>query len=435
MSDLLNFLPFFVLLLVLLATGTPVAVATALAAAVGAIMFIGKGALSQLGVLLFAQASSFVLLMVPLFILMGEALGATRIGRDLFTAAQIWLWRVPGALPIGTIFSCAGFAAVCGSSPVTAATIGSVAVPEMIRKGYAARLAFGVTAAGGTLGIMIPPSVSFILYGIITETSIGALFMAGIGPGLMLVALLSLTVFYLIWRHPELAPPRSATIDTSERWTSLRSVLPVTLLIVAVLGSIYTGIATATEAAAVGALGALLIAFLLGSLKREVMNRILDNTARTTAMFVLLVATGLFSAFVLSRLGIPQATAQAITGLDVAPWVVMLSINGLLLILGMFLDPMSILVIVVPILFPAVVQLGYDPVWFGVMVTLQIEIAAISPPVGFNLFVLRTVVANARMADIIRGGLIFIAPMLIGIALLMIFPEIALFLPRMMDLK
>jgi len=435
MSDLLNFLPFFVLLLVLLATGTPVAVATALAAAVGAIMFIGKGALSQLGVLLFAQASSFVLLMVPLFILMGEALGATRIGRDLFTAAQIWLWRVPGALPIGTIFSCAGFAAVCGSSPVTAATIGSVAVPEMIRKGYAARLAFGVTAAGGTLGIMIPPSVSFILYGIITETSIGALFMAGIGPGLMLVALLSLTVFYLIWRHPELAPPRSATIDTSERWTSLRSVLPVTLLIVAVLGSIYTGIATATEAAAVGALGALLIAFLLGSLKREVMNRILDNTARTTAMFVLLVATGLFSAFVLSRLGIPQATAQAITGLDVAPWVVMLAINGLLLILGMFLDPMSILIIVVPILFPAVVQLGYDPVWFGVMVTLQIEIAAISPPVGFNLFVLRTVVANARMADIIRGGLIFIAPMLIGIALLMIFPEIALFLPRMMDLK
>jgi C4-dicarboxylate transporter DctM subunit len=435
MSDLLNFLPFFVLLLVLLATGTPVAVATALAAAVGAIMFLGKGALSQLGVLLFAQASNFVLLMVPLFILMGEALGATRIGRDLFTAAQIWLRRVPGALPIGTIFSCAGFAAVCGSSPVTAATIGSVAVPEMIRKGYAAKLAFGVTAAGGTLGIMIPPSISFILYGIITETSIGALFMAGIGPGLMLVTLLSLTVFYLIWRNPELAPPRAAIIDTSERWTSLRSVLPVTLLIVAVLGSIYTGIATATEAAAVGALGALLIAFLLGSLKREVMNRILDNTARTTAMFILLVATGLFSAFVLSRLGIPQATAQAITGLDVAPWVVMLAINGMLLILGMFLDPMSILVIVVPILFPAVVQLGYDPVWFGVMVTLQIEIAAISPPVGFNLFVLRTVVANARMADIIRGGLIFIAPMLIGIAMLMIFPEIALFLPRMMDLK
>ena len=320
---------------------------------------------------------------------------------------------------------------MCGSSPVTAATIGSVAVPEMIRKGYAARLAFGVTAAGGTLGIMIPPSISFILYGIITETSIGALFMAGSGPGIMLVALLSLTVFFLIWRNPELAPARSATIDTSERWTSLRSVIPVTLLVVAVLGSIYTGIATATEAAAVGATGALLIAFLLGSLKREVMHRILDNTARTTAMFVLLVATGLFSAFVLSRLGIPQATAQAITGLDVPPWVVMLAINGLLLLLGMFLDPMSILVIVVPVIFPAVVKLGYDPVWFGVIVTLQIEIAAISPPVGFNLFVLRTVVPNARMADIIRGGLMFIAPMLLGIVFLMIYPDIALLLPRM----
>ena len=240
MLDTSSFLPFFVLLLILLATGTPVAVATALAGALVAVVFIGTGALSQLGVLLFAQASNFVLLMVPLFILMGEALGATRIGRDLFTAAQIWLRFIPGALPIGTIFSCAGFAAVCGSSPVTAATIGSVAVPEMIRKGYAARLAFGVTAAGGTLGIMIPPSISFILYGIITETSIGALFMAGIGPGIMLVALLSLTVFFLIWRNPELAPARSAAIDTSERWTSLRSVIPVTLLVVAVLGSIYT---------------------------------------------------------------------------------------------------------------------------------------------------------------------------------------------------
>ena len=434
MLDTSSFLPFFVLRLILLATGTPVAVATALAGALVAVVFIGTGALSQLGVLLFAQASNFVLLMVPLFILMGEALGATRIGRDLFTAAQIWLRFIPGALPIGTIFSCAGFAAVCGSSPVTAATIGSVAVPEMIRKGYAARLAFGVTAAGGTLGIMIPPSISFILYGIITETSIGALFMAGIGPGIMLVALLSLTVFFLIWRNPELAPARSAAIDTSERWTSLRSVIPVTLLVVAVLGSIYTGIATATEAAAVGATGALLIAFLLGSLKREVMHRILDNTARTTAMFVLLVATGLFSAFVLSRLGIPQATAQAITGLDVPPWVVMLAINGLLLLLGMFLDPMSILVIVVPVIFPAVVKLGYDPVWFGVIVTLQIEIAAISPPVGFNLFVLRTVVPNARMADIIRGGLMFIAPMLLGIVFLMIYPDIALLLPRMMGL-
>ena len=329
-------LPFFGGLLILLATGTPVAVATGLVAAAGAYFFIGKGGLSQLGGLVFSHSSNFVLLVVPLFVLMGEALGATRIGRDLFTAAQIWLRRVPGALPVGAIFSCAGFAAVCGSSPVTAATIGSVAVPEMIRKGYSPRLACGVTAAGGTLGILIPPSVSFILYGIVTETSIGALFMAGVGPGLLLV-LLSLTVFYLIWRNPELAPSRSVPVDTTERWTSLISVIPVAMLIIAVLGSIYGGIATPTEAAAIGAFGALLIAFVLGALKARVMRRILDNTARTTAMFILLVVTGLFSAFVLSRLGIPQAIAQLIVSLDTPPWVIMVCINVLLMILGMFL--------------------------------------------------------------------------------------------------
>lgn len=435
MMDIEALLFFFGGLLVLLAIGTPVAMATGLVGAGCAYLFIGKGAVSQLGVLVFSHSSNFVLLVVPLFVLMGEALAVTRIGRDLFTAAQIWLRAVPGALPIGTIFSCAGFAAVCGSSPVTAAAIGSVAVPEMIRKGYSPRLAFGVTAAGGTLGIIIPPSVSLILYGIITETSIGALFIAGIGPGLLLAALLSSTVLYLIWRNPELAPSKLTSVDTTERWTSLVSVVPVTLLVIAVLGGIYAGIATPTEAAAIGAFGALLIAFVLGALNRGVMRRILDTTARTTAMFMLLVITGLFSAFVLSRLGIPQATAQFIIGLDVQPWIIMLCINLLLMFLGMFLDPMSILVVVVPVLFPAVVALGYNPIWFGILVTIQIEIAAITPPVGFNLLVLKSVIPGARMIDIVRGGLTFVAPLLIGIVMMMVWPDIALFLPRLMSLK
>lgn len=435
MQGYLGFSLYFVVLLLLLFTGTPVAVATGLVGILGVFAFLGTGALSQLGVLAFSQASNFVLLVVPLFVLMGEALGATRIGRDLFTAAQIWLRRIPGALPIGTILSCAGFAAVCGSSPVTAATIGSVAVPEMIRKGYAPSLALGVTAAGGTLGILIPPSVAFILYGIITETSIGALFMAGILPGLMMVVLLSLTVIYKIWRDPSLAPSKAIAVDTTERWTSLKSVIPVSILAFGVLGSIYTGVATPTEAAAIGALGALIIAFALGSLQRAVMARILNNTARTTGMFILLIVAGLFSAFVLSRLGIPQAAAKAILSIDLPPWGIMVCINLLLMVLGMFLDPMSLLVIVVPVLFPAVVALGYDPVWFGIIVTIQIEIAAISPPVGFNLFVLKTVIPGARMTDIIRGSLIFIVPLLLGIVLLMVWPQIALILPQMMNIK
>ena len=432
MEGFLGFIAFFAVLLILLFTGTPVAVATGLVGIIGAFLFIGTGALSQLGSLAFSQSSHFVLLVAPLFVLMGEVLGATTIGRDLFTAAQIWLRRLPGALPIGTILASAGFAAVCGSSPVTAATIGSIAVPEMQRKGYAARLALGVTAAGGTLGILIPPSIPLILYGIITETSIGALFMAGIIPGLMMVVLLSATVLFQIWRDPSIAPPRSLDMDTSERWSSLSSVIPVSVLAFAVLGSIYTGVATPTEAGAVGAIGAILIAAALGSLKRAAVVQILNNTVRTTAMFILLIVAGLFSAFVLTRLGIPQATATALVSLDVPPWVIMICINALLMILGMFLDPMSLLVIVVPVLFPAVVELGYDPVWFGIIVVINIEIAAISPPVGFNLFVLKSAIPDVSMTDIIRGALTFLTPFIIGIALLIIWPEIVLFLPRMM---
>jgi C4-dicarboxylate transporter DctM subunit len=364
--------------------------------------------------------------------MMGEALAATGIGRDLFTAAQIWLRRLPGALAIGTIFACAAFAAVCGSSPVTAATIGAMAVPEMIAKGYDRRLALGVTAAGGTLGILIPPSIPLILYGIITETSIGALFIAGIVPGIMMALLLMVTVWYKVWRDPSVAPRASAGVVASERWTSLKSVIPVLILATMVLGSIYRGIATPTEAGAIGAAGAVIIAGVLGALSRRVVLRILDSTVRTTAMFVLLIVGGLFSAFVLARLGIPQGTAKLLVELNTAPWVIMVLINLLLVVLGMFMDPMSILVIIVPVFFPAVVALGYDPVWFGVIITINIEIAAISPPVGFNLFVLKTVIPRVDMRDIIQGSLVFILPLAAGIGILIAWPQIALFLPHMM---
>jgi C4-dicarboxylate transporter, DctM subunit len=198
------------------------------------------------------------------------------------------------------------------------------------------------------------------------------------------------------------------------------------------LGSIYAGIATPTEAGAVGAIGAILIAFVLGALSRTIVVRCFDNTVRTTAMFVFLIIGGLFSAFVLARLGIPQATAQILVSLDVPPWAILVLINVLLMILGMFMDPMSILVIMVPVFFPAVVQLGYDPVWFGVIITINIEIAAISPPVGFNLFVLKTVIKDADMKDIISGSLIFMVPLAVGILLLIAWPQIALWLPQLM---
>ncbi len=433
MEAILGFSVFMGALLVMLATGTPVAVATGMLGVIGVYLFLPPAAMTQLANIAFSQSSNFVLVVVPLFIMMGEALAVTSIGKDLFTAAQVWLRRLPGALAVATIFACTCFAAVCGSSPVTAATIGKMSVPEMLRKAYDARLAFGATAAGGTLGILIPPSIPMILYGVITETSIGALFIAGIVPGMMIALLLMATVIFKVWRNPSLAPRGDQAFATRrERVRSLQSVVPVMLLVLAVLGSIYVGIATPIEAGAVGAIGALVIAAVMGFLNRAEFSKILDNTVVTTAMFILLIIGGLFSSFVLARLGIPQGTATWLLSVDVPPWLILVFINLLLVVLGMFMDPMSLLVMIVPVFFPAVVALGYDPVWFGVMMIVNIEIAAITPPVGFNLFVLKTVVPGADMHDIIQGSLIFILPLAAGIGLLIAWPEIALFLPRLM---
>jgi C4-dicarboxylate transporter DctM subunit len=432
MASFAGFAAFIVALVALLATRTPVAVALGLIGIVGTFVFVSPQAIRQVANIAFTQSSSFVLTVVPLFVLMGEALAATRIGYDLFQTAQMWLRRIPGALAVGTVFACAIFAAVCGSSPVTAATIGAMAVPEMIRRGYDKSLALGTTAAGGTLGILIPPSVPMILYGVITDTSIGDLFIAGILPGIMMAVLFSGTVILRVLLRPELAPPLKERTPWPVKWRALGSIAPVIVLSALVIGSIYGGVATPTEAGAVGAAGALAVAGAMRYLNWPVLRRILDNTVKTTAMFLLLLIGGLFSSFVLTRLGIPQGMSNFLTGLDMPPWMIIVLINILLLVLGMFLDPTSVLVIVVPIFFKAVVALGYHPVWFGILVTIQIEIAAITPPVGFNLFVLRSVVPNTELADVVRGAAIFVAPLVAGIALLMIFPGIALFLPSLM---
>jgi C4-dicarboxylate transporter DctM subunit len=432
MSSFLGFLVFMLVLTVLIGTRAPVAVGLGTIGILGTLVFISPEAVRQFANIAFTQSSNFVLVVVPLFVLMGEVLATTGIGRDLFRAAQMWLRRLPGALAVATVFACAVFAAVCGSSPVTAATIGAMAVPEMTRRGYHRTLALGTTAAGGTLGILIPPSIPMIIYGVITETSIGDLFIAGVLPGLMMAGLLSATVVLQVLRRPELAPPLTERASWPEKWRALGACAPVVVLSVAVIGSIYSGAATPTEAGAIGAFGAFLIAAASGHLKLPMLMRTLDGTARTTAMFLLLLIGGLFSSFVLSRLGVPRGMSEFLTGLPVPPWVIIVLINLMLLVLGMFLDPTSVLVIVVPIFFKSVVALGYDPVWFGVIVTIQIEIAAITPPVGFNLFVLKSVVPGTQLADVVRGAVIFVTPMLVGIVLLMVFPQIALFLPNLL---
>lgn len=431
MEAILWFLSFVGALILLMAFRVPVAVSMGLIGMAGTAVFVSTGAVSQIANIALTQASSFILVVVPLFILMGEVIAVSGLGTALFRAASIWTRRLPGGLAVGTIGACAGFASVCGSSPVTAATIGAVSVPEMIRNGYSKKLAFGATAAGGTLGILIPPSVPMILYGVITETSIGKLFIAGILPGIMMAMLLSALVVIQVLMKPEIAPRVEQRPTMKERMGSLIEVGPIVVIAVTVIASIYAGIATPTEAGAVGAAAATLTALVMRKLDMRRFSAALDGTVRTTAMFMLLLIGGLFSSFVLTRLGVPQQMSVFLTSLDVAPWIIIIVINAFLLILGMFLDPLSILVIVVPIFLKAIVALGYDPIWFGIIITIQIEIAAITPPVGFNLFVLRKVVPDSDFRDIVNGSLTFVIPLLIGIALLMIFPEIALFLPRM----
>lgn len=432
MTALIIFICFVFALLVLVTFRIPVAITLGLIGLAGTSVFVSPRAMVQIANITYTQTQSFVLVVVPLFILMGEIIALSGLGAVLYRAAADWTRKLPGGLAIGTIAACAGFAAVCGSSPVTAATMGAMSVPEMIKNGYSKRLALGANAAGGTLGILIPPSVPMVIYGVITETSIGKLFLAGILPGLMIMVLLSLTVIIQVKIKPEMAPRITKTVPTSEKIKHLREAGPVIVIALVIIISIYTGFATPTEAGAVGTAAALLLTLVLGRLRFAILRTALDRTVRTTAMFVLLLIGGLFSGFVLTRMGVPQEMSLFLTGLDIEPWQVIVSIIAMLVVLGMFLDPMSIMVIVVPVFLQSVVALGYDPIWFGIIVTITIEIATITPPVGFNLFVLRNVSDDVTMQDVIYGSLIFIVPLLIGTVLLIIFPQIALFIPQAM---
>ncbi|MBM4764837.1 TRAP transporter large permease subunit [Bacillus sp. B15-48] len=427
--EILMFSAFIIVLLVLLATGLPVAISLGIVGAIFGVTMISPGMLDQLSLIAFSQSSSFVFIIAPLFILMSEVISNSRIGTQLFQSTQLLLGRLPGSLGMGAVLTSTGFAAVCGSSPITAATIGKIAIPEMKKLGYSQKLALGATAAGGTLGILIPPSIALVLYGIITETSIGDLFIAGIIPGILIAFLLCLTIFVLVLKNPSLAPKINKKVGLRVKLRSLVPVFPILILALIVMGSIYFGIATPTESAAFGAVGAIIIVWVMKQLSFKSMSTILSNTINTTGMFFLLVIGGVFASFILTRLGIPQGLANLVLGLDIPGWAVILIINIFLIILGMFLDPMSVLVVVIPMFFPTVVELGYDPVWFGIMVTINAEIGAITPPVGLNLFVLKSVIPDVKMSEVISGSLIFIVPLVVSLVMVVLFPELALYLP------
>lgn len=417
---------FTILLLVLLFSGLPVAFALGVSGIVGMVLFLGgEGALAQLPIIGYKSLDDFVLTAVPMYILMSQILLTGKVGNDLFELANKWLRHLPGGLGVATVIACAIFAAITGSSVACAVTIGSIAIPEMLSRGYSRHLVLGTVAAGGTLGILIPPSIPMILYGAITDESIGKLFMSGVVPGVLLTLMF---ISIVVYSSRNLPMQQAASWD--ERITALKKSFWGLMLPVIVVGGIYTGAFTPTEAAGVGTVYSLFITFFVyRTLGLNDMPEILRDTIQTSCMiFAIMIGASLFG-FVLTILNAPQALTEYVAGLDMGRWAVFIAINILLLFLGCILESISIIFITLPILFPLIMRMGFDPIWFNVVMLLNLELALITPPVGMNLFVLQGISPESRMTDIIKGVVPFGIAMALEILVLCFFPEIATWLP------
>ena len=382
-----------------------------------------------LGQTAWGPSSSFILVAVPLFLLMGEILLRAGLSDRLYRALNLWLNRLPGGLLHTNIVASGVFSAISGSSVATAATMGSVALPFFRGSRYDPKLVLGSLAAGGALGNLIPPGITFIIYGLITETSVGQLYLAAVGPSLLVVALFIGVILLTAGRSPvDRTAPR---IPLRQKLASLVGLLPTAILILIVLGTIYGGLATATESAALGVVGAMVFAAIERKLTFRMMHACAEATARNTALIGLILFGAYLLNYVMVGLGVPQALAKAVSGLPLPPVAIMILIIGFYLALGTFMEGFSMVVTTIPVIFPIVVALGYDPVWFGVVVTMLVEIALISPPDGTVLYVLQGMRRDGGpITDVFSGVLPFMAVYMAAVLILLAFPQIALWLPR-----
>ncbi|MBS0123571.1 TRAP transporter large permease [Thetidibacter halocola] len=396
------------------------------------IVFDGLRSLSLMPEIFFGKLDNFALLSIPMFIIMGASIASTRAGADLYEALERWLTRVPGGLVVSNLGACALFAAMSGSSPATCAAIGKMGIPEMRKRGYPDGVAAGSIAAGGTLGILIPPSVTMIVYGIATETSIGRLFLAGVIPGLLLVGLFMAWSLYSTWRSGDAHVLSSGSYTWREKFEILPRVVPFLLIIIGVLYAMYGGIATPSETAAVGALLCIVIAVVIYRLwnPRDLWVVLRDSTRESVMILFIIAAAGVFS-YMLSSLFITQAIAEWIGTLDVNRWVLMGAINLFLLVAGFFLPPVAVILMAAPILLPIITTAGFDPIWFAVILTINMEIGLISPPVGLNLYVINGIAPDISLRTILVGSLPFVLCMVVAIVLLCFFPWLATGLPDM----
>jgi C4-dicarboxylate transporter, DctM subunit len=375
--------------------------------------------------------NSWALAALPLFILMGELLYRTAISTRLMNALTPWLSNVPGRLYHINVAACSLFAAVSGSSAATTATVGKITLKELRRRGYDKRLAIGSLAGAGTLGFLIPPSLIMIIYGVLSDTSIGRLFMAGILPGLVLAGMYSLYIAIACLLRPEAVPASDERYTMRQRMVALKDLVPVVLLIVLVLGGIYAGLTTPTEAAAIGVLGALGLALVSGSLTRTALAESLLSTVKTTAMICFIIAGAAFMSQMVGFVGITRSVSQYITALELSPYMLLLVLGLMYLLLGMILDGISIVVMTLPIVLPIVVLAGFDPLWFGIFVVIMVELSQITPPVGFSIFVIQFI-SREDVGTIFKATFPFFLITVFMVVLITVFPELVFYLPNKM---
>ncbi|MFH0914214.1 MAG: TRAP transporter large permease [Chloroflexota bacterium] len=431
MSDATGLLLILGVLLLLIFLGYPIAFAMLVTGILAIYLIIGGKFIGLIERTLWEHPNSFTMTAVPLYLFMGEILFRIGISDRLYRGVTPWLQNVPGSLLHTNIGACAIFAAICGSSLATAATIGTIAIPEMERRRYDARLTLGSVAAGGTLGILIPPSIMMIFYASITGESVGQLFLGGVIPGVTLALLFMLYVGTRVVLNPKLAPPREPA-PWRERLAGLLTILPIAALIFMVLGTIYLGVATATEAAALGAAFSLILGLIYRTLTWGKLKEAMIATTRTTASLMFIFVTAVIPTAVLAYMGVHTRLAAWILSLALPPLMFMVLVYIMFLILGCFLPALPMMLLTLPWLMPVIETMGFDPVWFGIVMVILIECAELTPPVGMNLFVIQGVAPKYSFGDIVSGALPFFYVMLVMIALLTAFPALALWLPGLM---
>jgi len=425
-----------VVTLLVLLSGAPVAFGLGMLSIIFIAIFQGFGALHVVAETFFAGLNDFTLVSIPMFVMMGAAIGSSPAGKDLYEALDRWLYRLPGGLVLANLGACAIFAALTGSSPACCAAIGKMGIPEMRRRGYPDDIATGSICAGGTLGILIPPSITLILYGIATETSIGRLFLAGVFPGLMLTGLFMLWTLFIIWKRGF----RSHAIDFRYSWKeklqSIPKIAPFIVIIIGVMYALYGGVATPSEAAGVGAALCVVLAVVIYRMwaPRDWWI-ILRDTTRESVMILMIIAAAAVFGYMLTSLYLTQTLAQAIADMHVNRWVLMAMINVFLLVCGFFIPPAAVILMTSPIIYPIIKAAGFDPVWFGVILTINMEIGLIHPPVGLNIYIVSAIAPDVPVTRIMWGTIPYVGCMILAIVILCAFPGIATLLPdRMMGL-